>query len=66
MRQHTFWHTRWDHLLVQMGKFNNEDILNVTMDELPVDMRSLVEQECEEFQQKCLLSFSKNKSQGVF
>jgi len=49
-----------------MPEFDNAQVLDVTMDELPENMKELVQQACDQFQHKCLMSFSKNKSNRVF
>jgi hypothetical protein len=49
-----------------MPKFDNAQVLDVTMDELPENMKEMVQQACDQFQHKCLMSFSKNKSNRVF
>ena len=46
-------------------KINNDD-LEVTLDDLPEELRIIVERACEIHKQKCLMSFSKNKSSKVF
>jgi hypothetical protein len=48
-----------------MADISNSHVLDVTMEELPENFRELVQQACEQFQQKCLMSFSKNKSNKV-
>jgi hypothetical protein len=37
---------------------NNDQILNVTMEDLPDELKALVEQVVQQYQEKCLLSFS--------
>jgi len=49
-----------------MPEFDNAQVLDVTMDELRENMKELVQQACDQFQHKCLISFSKNKSNRVF
>jgi hypothetical protein len=49
-----------------MPEFDNAQVLGVTMDELPENMKEMVQQACDQFQHKCLMSFSKNKSNRVF
>ena len=50
----------------KMPEFDNAQVLDVTMDELPENMKEMVQQACVQFQDKCLMSFSKNKSNRVF
>jgi hypothetical protein len=49
-----------------MPKFDNAQVLDITMDELPKNIKEIVQQACDQFQHKCLMSFSKNKSNRVF
>jgi len=46
-------------------KMDNEHILNVSMDELPEDLKTLVETAIEEYRNKCLLCFTKTRDQAV-
>ena len=48
------------------SEINNDHVLDVSMTELPDNYRDLVLQACEQYQRKCLMSFSKNKSNKVF
>ena len=54
------------HCIFKMPKFDNTQVLDVTMDELPENMKEMVQQACDQFQNKCLMSFSNNKSNRVF
>ena len=65
MRQHTFWHARWDHFQFKMPEINNDCVLDVTMDELPEELKDLVQQACDQYLKKCMMSFSKNKSNRI-
>ena len=48
------------------SEINNDHVLDVSMAELPDNYKDLVLQACEQYQRKCLMSFSKNKSNKVF
>ena len=65
MRQHTFWHAQWDTFQIKMPEINNDCVLDVTMDELPKDLKDFVQQACDQYLKKCMMSFSKNKSNRI-
>jgi hypothetical protein len=48
-----------------MPEISNEGVLDVTMDDLPEDLRNIVQQACDQYLEKCMMSFSKNKSNRV-
>jgi hypothetical protein len=60
LRQHTFWHAQWDIKLIKMREI--QAVLDVTFNELSSEHLLLLKEVVEQFQQKCLMSFSKNRS----
>jgi hypothetical protein len=44
---------------------DNKNVLNVTLDELPGQLKDLVVTAVNQYQEKCLLSFSKNRDRKV-
>jgi len=44
----------------------NENVFNVTLDELPDQLKELVVTAVNQYQEKCLLSFSKNRDKKVY
>lgn len=44
---------------------DNSHVINVTMDELPDELKALVTQAVQQYQDKCLLSFTKNHDKKV-
>jgi hypothetical protein len=44
---------------------NNDQILNVTMEDLPDELKALAEQAVQQYQEKCLLSISKSHDRRV-
>ena len=44
---------------------DNDQVLNVAMDDLPEDLKTLVETAIEEYRNKCLLCFTKTRDQAV-
>ena len=53
-----FWHARWDPIIV-MAAYNNNDILMVPFEGLPHGAKDVISKAIEEFQNKCLLSYTK-------
>jgi hypothetical protein len=58
--QYTFWHTRWDLLLIKMPDI--QDVMDVTFEDLSTEQQLQLKEAIKQFQQKCLMSFSKNRS----
>jgi hypothetical protein len=56
LRQHTFWHARWDILLIKMPDI--QDVMDVTLEELSTEQQLQLKEAIDQFQQKCLMSFS--------
>ena len=48
-----------------INDMDNKNVLNVTLDELPDQMKELVVTAVNQYQEKCLLSFSKNRDRKV-
>jgi len=53
-----FWHAQWDPTIV-MAAYNNNDILMVPYKDLPDGDKDVIRKGIEEFQIKCLLSYTK-------
>ena len=53
-----FWHARWDTTIV-MAVHNNDNILMVHYEDLPDEDKDTINKATEEFQKKCLLSYTK-------
>jgi hypothetical protein len=49
-----------------ISNMENENVLNVTLDDLPDQLKELVETTVNQYQEKYLLSFSKNRDKKVF
>ena len=45
---------------------DNENVLNVTLDELPDSLKELVETAINQYKEKCLLSFSRTRDKKVY
>jgi hypothetical protein len=61
LRQHTFWHAWWDkQLKIKMP--NISDILDVAIEDLSPEQLQQLKDAMDQFQQKCLMSFKKNRS----
>jgi hypothetical protein len=61
LRQHTFWHTQWDHLVeIKMPEIG--DVMDVTIDDLSPEQLQQLKDATDQFQMKCLMSFGKNRS----
>jgi hypothetical protein len=61
LRQHTFWHARWDHSVeIKMPEIG--DIMDVTIDDLSPEQLQQLKDTTDQFQMKCLMSFGKNRS----
>ena len=59
-----FCHTRWDTTIV-MAAHNNRDILIVPYEDLPDEDKDYISKAIEEFQNKCLLSYTKTHDNKV-
>ena len=53
------------HFQFKMPEINNDCVLDVTVDELPEDLKELVQQACDQYIKKCMMSFTKNKSNKI-
>jgi hypothetical protein len=61
LRQHTFWHAWQDHLVeIKMPEIGA--IMDVTIDDLSPEQQQQLKGATDQFQMKCLMSFSKNRS----
>ena len=49
-----------------INNIQNENVLNVTLDELPDQLKELGVTAVNQYQEKCLLSFSKNRDKKVY
>ena len=52
------WHAWWDTTIVMVA-YNNNDILMVPYEDLPDEDKDVISKAIEEFQNKCLLSYTK-------
>ena len=59
-----FWHARWDPTII-MAVYNNNDILMVPYEDLPNGDKCVINKAIEEFQNKCLLSYSKTHDNTI-
>ena len=59
-----FWHARWDPTIV-MAAYNNNDILMVPYGDLPDGDKDVISKAIEEFQNKCLLSYTKTRDNTI-
>ena len=59
-----FWHARWDPTIV-MVVHNNNDILMLHYEDLPDGDKDVINKAIEEFQNKCLLSYSKIRDNTI-
>ena len=64
LHRHMFWHARWDPTIV-MATYNNSDILMVPYEDLPNEDKDVISKAIEEFQNKCLLSYTKTRDNEV-
>ena len=64
LRQHTFWHAWWDPTIIVVA-YNNNDILLVPCEDLPYGDKDIISKAIEEFQNKCLLSYTKTHDNKV-
>ena len=62
--RHTFWHARWDTTIV-MAAYNYNDILMVPYEDLPDGDKDVISKAIEEFQYKCLLSYTKTRDNTI-
>jgi hypothetical protein len=61
LRQHTFWHAQWDQQpKIKMPDIS--DILDVAIVDLSPEQLQQLKDATDQFQQKCLMSFKKNRS----
>ena len=51
LRRHTFWHARWDPIIV-MATHYNSDILMVPYEDLPDEDKDVISKAIEEFQEQ--------------
>jgi hypothetical protein len=61
LRQHTFWHAWWDKSISSTMP-DIQSVLDVTFQELSTDQQLVLKEAMDQFQHKCLLCFSKNRS----
>ena len=59
-----FWHAQWDPTIV-MAAYNNNDILMVPYEDLPDGDKDVISKAIEEFQNKCLLSYTKTRDNTI-
>ena len=59
-----FWHVRCDPIIV-MAAYNNNDILMVPYEDLPNGHKDVISKAIEEFQNKCLLSYTKTRDNTI-
>ena len=62
--RHTFWHAWWDPTIVMVA-YNNNDILMVPYEDLPDGDKDVISKPVEEFQNKCLLSYTKTHDNTI-
>ena len=62
--RHMFWHARWDTTIV-LAAYNNNDILTVPYEDLPDGDKDVISKAIEEFQNKCLLSYTKTRDNTI-
>jgi len=51
---------------ILLSDMENENVLNVTLDDLPDQLKELVATAVNQYQENCLVSFSKNRDKKVF
>ena len=59
-----FWYAHWDTTII-MATYNNSDILMVPYEDLPDEDKDVISKAIEEFQNKCLLSYTKTRNNKV-
>ena len=59
-----FWYARWDTTII-MAVYNNNDILIVHYEDLPDGDKDVIGKAIEEFQNKCLLSYTKTRDNTI-
>ena len=59
-----FWHARWDTTII-MTAHNNDNILIVHYEDIPDEDRDTINKSTEEFQKKCLLSYTKMRDSTI-
>ena len=57
-------HARWDPTIVMVA-YNNNDILMVPYEDLPDGDKDIISKAIEEFQNKCLLSYTKTRDNTI-
>ena len=62
--RHTLWHAWWDPTII-MATYNNNDILMVPYEDLPDEDKDVISKAIEEFQNKCLLSYTKTRDNKI-
>jgi hypothetical protein len=64
LRQHTFWHAWWDQT-TEIKMPDISDILDVAIEDLSPEQLQQLKDATDQFQQKCLMSFKKNRWRSV-
>jgi hypothetical protein len=59
-----FWHAWWDTTII-MAVHNNNDILMIHYEDLPTKEKDVIGKATEEFQNKCLLSYTKARDNTI-
>ena len=59
-----FWHAWWDTIII-MAVHNNDNILMVHYEDLPDEDKDTINKATEEFQKKCLLSYTKTRDSTI-
>ena len=59
-----FWHAWWDPIIIMVA-YNNNEILMVPYEDLPNGDKDIISKAIEEFQNKCLLSYTKTRDNKV-
>ena len=59
-----FWHARWD-TTIDMATYNNNDILMVPYEDLHDGDKDVISKAIEEFQNMCLLSYTKTHDNKI-
>ena len=59
-----FWHARWDPTII-MAAHNNRHILIVPYEDIPDEDKDVISKAIEEFQNKCLLSYTKTHDNKI-
>ena len=59
-----FWHAQWDPTII-MTAHNNNDIFMVPYEDLPDGDKDVINKAIKEFQNKCLLSYTKTRDNTI-